>query len=82
MSAVDAAASAIAAARADIGATGNRLQGAISNLESSREALAVANSRIKDVNVAEETSRMSRAHVVSVLAQANQMPQLALKLLG
>ncbi|HET6146753.1 MAG TPA: flagellin, partial [Polyangia bacterium] len=42
---------------------------------------------IRDVDVAEETSNMSRTQIlmqagVSVLAQANQMPQVALKLLG
>jgi len=54
---------------------------------SGSESLAAANSRIKDLDVAEETSRMSRSQIllqagVSVLAQANQVPQLALKLLG
>ncbi|MFT3915743.1 MAG: flagellin [Anaeromyxobacteraceae bacterium] len=42
---------------------------------------------MKDVDIAEETSRMSRSQIlaqsgVSILAQANQQPQLALKLLG
>ncbi|HVO18374.1 MAG TPA: flagellin, partial [Anaeromyxobacter sp.] len=46
-----------------------------------------ADSRIKDVDVASETSALARTEVlqqagVSVLAQANQQPQLALKLLG
>ncbi|HEX3697044.1 MAG TPA: flagellin, partial [Polyangia bacterium] len=44
-------------------------------------------SRIQDVDVAQETSNLSRAQIlmqagVSVLAQANQIPQVALKLLG
>ncbi|HET6410653.1 MAG TPA: flagellin, partial [Anaeromyxobacter sp.] len=51
------------------------------------EQLSAADSRIKDVDVAEETSALARANIlqqagVSVLAQANQQPQLALKLLG
>jgi flagellin len=50
-------------------------------------SLSAAQSRIRDVNVAEETSNMSRVQIlmqagVSVLAQANMMPQVALKLLG
>jgi flagellin len=77
----------VSSARATLGANGNRLQSAISNIQSFAESLSAANSRIKDVDVAEETSRMSRSQIllqagVSVLAQANQMPQMALKLLG
>lgn len=73
--------------RATLGAAGNRFQSAISNIQSFSEAISAANSRIKDVDVAEETSAMARANIlqqagVSVLAQANQQPQLALKLLG
>jgi flagellin len=50
-------------------------------------SLAAAQSRIRDVDVAEEVSNLSRLQIlmqagVSVLAQANQMPQLMLKLLG
>ena len=66
---------------------GNRFQSAISNIQAFSEALSAANSRIKDVDVAEETSAMARSNIlqqagVSVLSQANQQPQLALKLLG
>ena len=50
-------------------------------------SLSAAQSRIRDVNVAEETSNLSRQQIlmqagVSVLAQANQIPQAALKLIG
>jgi len=87
LGALDSALEKISAARATLGATGTRLQSAISNIQSFSESLSAANSRIKDVDVAEETSRMSRSQIllqagVSVLAQANQMPQMALKLLG
>ena len=73
--------------RATMGAVGNRLQSAIHNISDFSESLSAANSRIKDVDIAEETAAMSRAQIlaqagVSVLAQANQMPQMALKLLG
>jgi flagellin len=87
LSTIDAALATVSSNRAELGATGNRLQSAVNNIQAFSESLSAANSRIKDVDVAEETSRMSRAQIlsqagVSVLAQANQMPQLALKLLG
>ena len=84
---IDAALAKVSDARATLGANGNRFQSAINNIAAFSESLSAANSRIKDVDVAEETSRMARSQIlsqagVSVLAQANQMPQLALKLLG
>ena len=84
---IDAALGKVSDARATLGANGNRFQSAINNIQAFSESLSAANSRIKDVDVAEETSRMARSQIlsqagVSVLAQANQMPQLALKLLG
>jgi flagellin len=87
LASIDVALASVSSARATLGANGNRLTSAISNIQSFSESLSAANSRIKDVDVAEETSRMSRAQIllqagVSVLAQANQMPQMALKLLG
>ena len=50
------------------------------------ESLSAANSRIKDVDVAEETSRMSRSQILlqagtAALSQANQLPQAVLQLL-
>ncbi len=87
LASLDSALASVSSARATLGANGNRLQSAINNIQSFSESLSAANSRIKDVDVAEETSAMSRAQIllqagVSVLAQANQMPQMALKLLG
>ncbi len=84
---LDTALQTVSAARATLGAAGNRFTSAISTIQTFSENLSAANSRIKDVDVAEETSKMSRSQVlmqagVSVLAQANQMPQIALKLLG
>jgi flagellin len=84
---IDDALVAVSTARANLGAVGNRFQSAINNIQSFSESLSAANSRIRDVDVAEETSRMARSNIlqqagVSVLAQANQQPQLALKLLG
>jgi flagellin len=74
-------------ARAAFGAAANRLQGALENVQTFAESLSAANSRIRDVDVAEETAALSKAQVlaqagISVLAQANQSPQMALKLLG
>jgi flagellin len=84
---IDTAIITVSTARAALGAAGNRFQSAINDIQAFSESLSAANSRIRDVDVAEETSRMARANIlqqagVSVLAQANQQPQLALKLLG
>ncbi len=84
---IDTALQTISSARATFGAAGNRLTSVIQTIQGSSESLSAANSRIRDVDVAEETSRMARTQVmmqagVSVLAQANQAPQIALKLLG
>lgn len=84
---IDAALDQVSSSRATLGAAGNRFQSAVASIQAFSESLAAANGRIKDVDVAEETSRMSRSQIlaqaaVSVLAQANQAPQLALKLLG
>jgi len=87
LSTIDAALQNVSTSLATLGAAGNRFQSAINNIQSFSEALSAADSRIRDVDVAEETSRMARANIlqqagVSVLAQANAQPQLALKLLG
>jgi len=73
--------------RASLGAVQNRLQSTVANLNSSSENLQFSNSRVRDADVAMESSELARAQVlmqagVSVLAQANQQPQMALKLLG
>jgi flagellin len=77
----------VSTARATLGTAQNRLQVSIANLGNARENLSAANSRIADVDVAAETADMTRNNIltqsgVAVLAQANQMPQIALKLLG
>jgi flagellin len=86
ISAVDTALSQISASRANLGAVQNRLGHAINNLQTTSENLTASQSRITDVDVASETARMTSDQVlaqagVSVLAQANQIPQMALKLL-
>jgi flagellin len=87
ISALDSALGSISSSRATLGAAQNRLQHTISNLGTTSENLSASNSRIRDVDVATESSNMAKNQVleqagVSVLAQANQLPQLALKLLG
>jgi len=83
---IDDAISSVSVARSKFGAAMNRLEAAQSNIATMRLNLSAANSRIRDVDVANETSQMSRNQVLSqaglsVLAQANQLPQLALGLL-
>ena len=87
LSLADAALNKINSKRSDLGAVQNRLDHDISVQQIAAENLSQANSRIRDVDVAAETANMTKANIlmqagVSVLAQANQMPQLALKLLG
>jgi flagellin len=83
---IDAAIGIISTERAKYGAAMNRLDVTVSTIQTMRVNLSAANSRIRDVDVAEETSQLSRNQVlsqagVSVLAQANQLPQMAMTLL-
>ncbi len=73
--------------RANLGALQNRLQTVSQTLQTTDENFTAANSRIRDTDIAEESSRLARNNVLlqaatSVLGQANQQQQLALKLLG
>ncbi|MCB2214737.1 flagellin [Desulfofustis glycolicus] len=73
--------------RADLGAVMNRFESTIANLQNISENVTAARSRILDADIAQETSSMTKQNIlqqagVSILAQANQMPQLALSLLG
>ncbi len=86
LSTIDEALSIISTERAKYGASMNRLNITISSIQTMRLNLSAANSRIRDVDVAAETAALSRNQVlsqagVSVLAQANQLPQMALNLL-
>jgi flagellin len=72
--------------RSELGATQNRFESTISNLEVTSENLSAARSRIQDADFAKETSEMTRTQILqqagtSMLAQANQVPQNALSLL-
>lgn len=73
--------------RSALGATQNRLQSTISSISIYRENLDAARSRIRDADIALETSDLTKNNIlaqagISVLAQANANPQQALKLLG
>jgi len=73
--------------RADLGAMQNRLQSTINNQAIYEENLASANSRIRDTDMAEEVSEMTKQNIllqagISVLGQANATSQATLKLLS
>jgi flagellin len=83
---IDAAIDTVNNLRSTLGASQNRLTSTINNLQVGIENTSAAQSRIQDVDVAAETANMTRANIlsqagVSILAQANQAPQAALKLL-
>ena len=83
---VEAAISTVSGARADLGAVQNRLESTIRSIGNTIENLSAANSRIRDVDIAAETTAMTSAQIlqqagVAVLSQANMTPQTALMLL-
>lgn len=84
---VDEAMKKVGAMRANFGAIQNRLEATTSNLDNQIENLSAAKSRLSDTDIAKESSELASAQVlqqaaVSVLAQANQFPNVALKLIG
>ena len=86
LTSVDEAINQVNSVRADLGAIQNRLNSTIENIQASVENIATANSRIRDTDMAEETSELAKQNVlmqagVSVLSQANQGNNLALQLL-
>ncbi len=86
LGAFDKAIEQLSTARAKVGAVQNRMQVTISNLAVAHENLSAANSRIRDVDVASETSQLTKSQILSqaglaVLSQANQLPNSALSLL-
>ena len=87
ITALDTALATVNTERSTLGATQNRLQMTISNLGNMYENMAASNSQLKDVDVAEESAAFSRNQILSqaatsMLAQANQLPQSALSLIG
>ena len=84
---VDDAIATIDDVRANLGAVQNRFSSTISNLQNVVENVSAARSRIRDTDFAQETAQLTRNQIlqqasVSILAQANQQPQIALSLLG
>nr|WP_255721032.1 MULTISPECIES: flagellin [unclassified Photobacterium] len=84
---LDAAMEQIDEKRAEIGAFQNRMNHTMSNLANINENVNASNSRIKDVDFASETINMTKGQILqqagtSILAQAKQIPQAALSLLG
>ena len=83
---VDSALATVSAFQSQLGAIQNRFTAAVSNLQSTSQNLTQSRSTIQDANFAQETANLTQAQVleqagISVLAQANQQPQLILKLL-
>ncbi|NPU94061.1 MAG: flagellin [Gammaproteobacteria bacterium] len=86
MKSIDSALAQIDGFRGELGAVQNRFESTIRNLSAVSESLAAANSRIRDADFATETAELSKNQVlqqagISVLAQANALPQQVLSLL-
>jgi len=84
---IDAAIAQIDSQRADLGAIQNRFSHTISNLANIEENVSASRSRIQDTDFATETAKMTKNQILqqagtSILAQANQLPQSALSLIG
>jgi flagellin len=83
---IDSALTAVNGLRGNLGAIQNRFESTIVNLQTVSENLAASRGRIQDADFAAETAALTKAQIlqqagVSVLAQANAQPQLALSLL-
>lgn len=83
---IDTAIQTLSTVREGFGSAMNKLQSSVTNLQSMQTNMSASLSRIRDVDVASETSALARHQVLSqsgvaVLSQANQSPQLALRLL-
>jgi len=77
----------VATIRGAFGVLQNRLEVTIDRLHTAQENLTAAESRIRDADIAAETSNMTRHQIllqagVSMLAQANQIPALAMSLIA
>lgn len=87
ISVIDAALAGIDSQRADLGAIQNRFESTISNLQNVSENVSAARGRIQDTDFAAETANLTKNQILqqagtSILAQANQLPQAVLSLLG
>jgi len=82
----DAALTTINSSRAQLGAVQNRFDSVVSSIQTTSENLSASRSRIRDADFAAETAALTRAQIlqqagVSILGQANSLPQNALSLL-
>ncbi|MBO1264867.1 flagellin Hag [Proteiniclasticum sp. SCR006] len=87
LTAIDTAIGTVSSERSKLGATQNRLDHTINNLTTTSENLSAAESRIRDVDMAKEMMEFTKNNILNqastaMLAQANQMPQGVLQLLG
>jgi flagellin len=87
LASIDVAIKEIDSQRADLGAIQNRFSYTISNLANIQENISASRGRIQDTDFAVETANMTKNQILqqagtSILAQANQLPQAALSLLG
>ena len=83
---IDIAIDEVASIRGELGALENRLTSTVKNIGISVENLSAARSRIKDVDIANESAELTKRNIlmqagISVLSQANNVPQMALQLL-
>jgi flagellin len=86
ISKIDTALGTVNQRRAAVGAMTNRLENTAKNLAISTENLSASESRIRNVDVAKESANLTKNQILqqassTILAQANQAPQLALSLL-
>jgi flagellin len=87
LAAIDGALAQIDNQRADLGAVQNRFDYTISNLSNIQENLSASRGRIQDTDFAVETANLTKNQILqqagtSILAQANQIPQAAISLIG
>ena len=87
LDAIDGAINTVSAERSKLGAIQNRLEHTIANLGVTTENLAASESRIRDVDMAEEMTEFTKSQILmqsatAMLAQANMKPQAVLQLLG
>jgi len=84
---LDLAINSLSMVRANLGAIQNRLEFKIQNLDNTAENLQAAESRIRDVDMAQQMTRFTRDNILfqastAMLAQANNLPQSVLQLIG
>lgn len=86
LASVDSALTSVNSSRAQLGAIQNRFDSVVSSIQTTSENLSASRSRIRDADFAAETAQLTRAQIlqqagVSILGQANSLPQNALSLL-